>query len=357
MQEKNWAPCPNQNELLLFYQFSPPQMLRSRLSGSGRVSEQPTARLKGGRWSGSWSGSSALMPFKNGYICVLHRHHASLREYSHMLVYFNRAFEIEARSKPFRFDGQPVEFCAGLTISQTDVVFSYGVMDKEAVLLRVPRSIVNDLLCLKAKGAFLDDVKGILRPEIVDDMDIALAGHNETIYSLKHKIAELTDEIGQLQKSSASLRLSELASGAGRNRILGLISPVWRERQLLYLIMKCFIFIDRLIKTSKWHLVKISAWFRDVRCRQLIVRSGMFNESWYLHHNPDVANSKIDPLSHYLRFGAYEGRDPGPDFDSDWYTSCNPDVASAGVNPLVHYLTVGRFEGRLPTRRIPADRV
>jgi glycosyltransferase involved in cell wall biosynthesis/SAM-dependent methyltransferase len=78
---------------------------------------------------------------------------------------------------------------------------------------------------------------------------------------------------------------------------------------------------------------------------RLIRKSGFFNQAWYLKNNPDIARSSIDPALHYLRFGGYEGRDPGPDFSSAWYLSEYPDVQEAGVNPLIHFLKYGRKEG------------
>jgi GT2 family glycosyltransferase/glycosyltransferase involved in cell wall biosynthesis len=74
----------------------------------------------------------------------------------------------------------------------------------------------------------------------------------------------------------------------------------------------------------------------------------MFDTAWYLAHNPDVAAVEINPLLHYIRFGANEGRDPGPEFSTLGYLRHNPDVAAAGVNPLQHYLQHGSKEGRSP---------
>ncbi len=82
----------------------------------------------------------------------------------------------------------------------------------------------------------------------------------------------------------------------------------------------------------------------------LIEASDMFNSAWYLKNNPDVAVSGMNPAEHYLRFGAREGRNPGPGFDTDWYLEGNPDVATGGMNPLVHYLQHGSAEGRTPRR-------
>ena len=76
--------------------------------------------------------------------------------------------------------------------------------------------------------------------------------------------------------------------------------------------------------------------------------NALFDGSWYLEQNPDVAKADINPLVHYLYKGADEGRKPNPLFDGRWYLQQNPDVAKAGVNPLVHYLNTGAAEGRNP---------
>ena len=74
----------------------------------------------------------------------------------------------------------------------------------------------------------------------------------------------------------------------------------------------------------------------------------LFDASFYLDANPDVAQAGIDPLLHYIERGAGEGRDPHPLFDTSFYLEKNPDVAEAGLNPLFHYMDHGGFEGRDP---------
>jgi glycosyltransferase involved in cell wall biosynthesis len=82
------------------------------------------------------------------------------------------------------------------------------------------------------------------------------------------------------------------------------------------------------------------------RDETICARSGLFDKEWYLKQYPDVAESGMDPITHYVCWGAAEGRDPNPFFDSDWYLKQNPDVDVAGVNPLVHYVLWGAAEGR-----------
>ena len=41
---------------------------------------------------------------------------------------------------------------------------------------------------------------------------------------------------------------------------------------------------------------------------------GLFNEKWYLAHNPDIVRAEVDPMLHFLRHGGLERRNPGPAF-------------------------------------------
>jgi ADP-heptose:LPS heptosyltransferase/GT2 family glycosyltransferase len=72
----------------------------------------------------------------------------------------------------------------------------------------------------------------------------------------------------------------------------------------------------------------------------------MFEREWYLQNYLDVAASGIDPILHYVLYGAKERRDPSPSFSTYGYLLRNPDVAAAGANPFAHFLRYGTSEGR-----------
>ena len=75
----------------------------------------------------------------------------------------------------------------------------------------------------------------------------------------------------------------------------------------------------------------------------------LFDTTWYLKNNPDVAASGCEPLEHYCRDGWRKGLSPSPFFDSKWYLRAYQDVAESGIEPLHHYLRYGiREEGRFP---------
>jgi O-antigen biosynthesis protein len=79
-----------------------------------------------------------------------------------------------------------------------------------------------------------------------------------------------------------------------------------------------------------------------------IAQAGTFDAAYYFRRYPDVGAAQVDPIVHYVRCGAAEGRDPNPAFDSRFYWSAYPDVARSGANPFAHYIRVGALEGRRP---------
>ncbi|MBM3657956.1 MAG: hypothetical protein FJW95_00400 [Actinobacteria bacterium] len=83
------------------------------------------------------------------------------------------------------------------------------------------------------------------------------------------------------------------------------------------------------------------------RAQGVVGRS--FDPLFYLVQNPDVRRVGTDPLTHYLRFGWREWRDPQPLFWGRWYCETHPDIAAARVDPFRHYLVHGWREGRDPS--------
>ncbi len=68
-----------------------------------------------------------------------------------------------------------------------------------------------------------------------------------------------------------------------------------------------------------------------------IRRAGLFDAAFYLERYPDVRRAGIEPLRHYMRHGAAEGRKPHPLFEPDYYLACCPEARDSR-NPLVHFL-------------------
>ena len=88
----------------------------------------------------------------------------------------------------------------------------------------------------------------------------------------------------------------------------------------------------------------------DPRQYKLLEQSELFVKDWYRERYLAPTGNTMDPIEHYLVFGANLGYNPGPEFNSKAYRSNNHDLRSAAINPLLHYIQHGRFEGRHATK-------
>ena len=75
-----------------------------------------------------------------------------------------------------------------------------------------------------------------------------------------------------------------------------------------------------------------------------IIKSGYWDEIYYLSQITDAAVSNA--LTHYLEIGWQEGKNPSQQFDTRAYLQDNPDVEQSGMNPLIHYILYGQYEKR-----------
>ena len=87
---------------------------------------------------------------------------------------------------------------------------------------------------------------------------------------------------------------------------------------------------------------------RTIRDYYIIKNSGLFDSHYYLANYKDVRHADINPLKHYVKYGALEGRNPSEYFSTNYYLSINSDVKKAGINPLRHFICFGQVENRLP---------
>jgi hypothetical protein len=87
--------------------------------------------------------------------------------------------------------------------------------------------------------------------------------------------------------------------------------------------------------------MRLIDWLRLLRQGWAVRR--FFDAAFYLERYPDVRQAGMNPLWHYLRHGAAEGRKPHRLFEPDYYLSCCPEARSC-ANPLLHFV---RTRGRL----------
>lgn len=157
---------------------------------------------------------------------------------------------------------------------------------------------------------------------------------NESSEKLESLLAETSLSVGFQQpvaspKNNLKKNLSEILSGR---------EGEWHSLKPLEISKS---FKNRIHERSKF-LKK-----RRFSKHQAIIRSSyLFDDEWYKWAYSDIEQSGVDPETHFLEFGAKEGRNPSPYFDTKFYLFTNPDVVSSGLNPLVHFILHGRSEKR-----------
>jgi hypothetical protein len=92
----------------------------------------------------------------------------------------------------------------------------------------------------------------------------------------------------------------------------------------------------------KRRLIKTAATPQEVADALELRRSRLFDGVWYLSTYPEVARSGLSPALHYLRHGAAEGKDPGPEFSTNSYSARHPQIVRTGANPLLNHLRTGQ---------------
>jgi GT2 family glycosyltransferase/glycosyltransferase involved in cell wall biosynthesis len=165
------------------------------------------------------------------------------------------------------------------------------------------------------------------------ERDQKVTALDSRIFGLQQEFTGLKDHINQREQILQDLnsKLLEIYNSTAWK----IIQWMWRLRLWL-------------VPNKSWQertLKKIYSYIRvnnqDLKYEQeleMVKNSGLFDQEWYLVNYPDVANSGTDPASHYLLYGGFEGRDPGPNFSSSGYLSTHNQIITLKVNPLVHYL-------------------
>ena len=184
--------------------------------------------------------------------------------------------------------------------------------------------------------------------------DSQLNSTQRVIQSLETQLNSKTQMIQALTAQATAREQRVQVLTAQMTEIYG--SKAWQLATLLQRVREFLIPRDskRAGILKKLIAIPLAIW-RDNRIQRglaLLRSSNLFDETWYLEHYPDVVQAGLEPARHYLLYGGFEGRDPGPNFSSKWYLETYSDVLASNMNPLVHYLLHGQKQGRFLPNKI-----
>lgn len=185
-----------------------------------------------------------------------------------------------------------------------------------------------------------------------NDLSSRLTGHRA---ALEHLTANAEWQGGERVALASQLR--NLAHRTGELQRLALAREVGRAPHGLWL-NRYYGALALALKLPIWLLSgrfrSRLSWWRQAR---RILRTGLFDQRYYLERHPDVAALSTDPLYHYVRCGAAEGRDPNAHFDTRQYLVRYPEAAASGNNPLLHYLSHGLWESPFTGKHVTGKHV
>ena len=140
--EKNWAPLVRHDTLEFMHR--PLELVDT--NGVTVRKQNPGVDV------GNISGSSQLIPFRFGWLSIVHEARyfpgRPVRYYTHRFAWYDADFNTARFSLPFYFNDKAIEFCAGLCWDGTDdnMLISYGFKDEEARMASVKASEVEKFL-------------------------------------------------------------------------------------------------------------------------------------------------------------------------------------------------------------------
>jgi hypothetical protein len=136
--EKNWTPVVVGEDLFIIYTLSPFAVYKFEDSELKLVKGEPpstnTVGIRGGtrfvRMGEKYIGLSHLPPTR----CM------GKTYYRHVFVLLDIGMNVEDISEPFFIQRRGIEFAAGLEMHDNGLLLSYGVSDRAAACVIVPRS-------------------------------------------------------------------------------------------------------------------------------------------------------------------------------------------------------------------------
>lgn len=180
----------------------------------------------------------------------------------------------------------------------------------------------------------------------INDCNAHLKKHEQSLAEIQARQQAVVESIETLRQTLARLE-TKVAEFTGEDAVLAgpaeqAPAPLISEEPYPEQRLKTFVAL-RVLEEERERLLPHVHMIRN---------SDFFDADWYMQTYPDVKESGYakDPAMHYLLFGGFEGRHPGPLFNSKAYYLEHSDVyynQGNPWNPLLHFIVNGISEGRI----------
>jgi len=126
--EKNWVYVTYENKTHVIYKWYPLQICKINENANKidlvKIIEMP-------RIFSHVRGSSCGFTYKNEIWFVVHNvSYESPRHYYHMIIVFDENMKLLRYSSPFKFEGEPIEYCLSIVVEDERVIINYSTWDR-----------------------------------------------------------------------------------------------------------------------------------------------------------------------------------------------------------------------------------
>jgi len=171
-------------------------------------------------------------------------------------------------------------------------------------------------------------------------LELSDVRHKEAFHKLEIELKRLNTELDIVKndlKDALKNRDSSASAILGDNYALRATNAILRRR-----ISQTASSIGQKAPPKKLkRAIGISGSDNSTAQIERLQQSGLLDELYYFSRYPDLDPNEVDAAQHYFYFGAKEGRNPHPLFDTEYYISQEPSLSSGAENPLLHYVEKG----------------
>jgi predicted GH43/DUF377 family glycosyl hydrolase len=148
--EKNWMPILDKPFHFVKW-TNPTEVVKVNIENN--TSETVSKSEPYENISNNLRGGSHVIPYKNGYLCIVHEAYLWYNElnrknsrYTHRLIYWDSEFNLIKISKEFNFMGGEIEFCCGLSEYNDEYLITFGFQDNAAFILKTTENVIEEYL-------------------------------------------------------------------------------------------------------------------------------------------------------------------------------------------------------------------
>jgi hypothetical protein len=143
--EKNWVFVNYKNQLHVVYGWYPLKLCK--VNEDTKTISLVEENNKVPHYFSKFRGSSSGFEYRDEIWFVTHIvSYESPRHYYHAIVVFDKSMNLKRYTAPFKFSGEPIEYCLSIIVEEDRVIIPYSTWDSSTVLGIYDKKYIDEKL-------------------------------------------------------------------------------------------------------------------------------------------------------------------------------------------------------------------